>query len=157
VKALFEYDKADDLAAIAAAQKTLRTVGYDTKNGSTLDLNFASAAQAVDGALGGLAMLSTNAVGFVLRAAGPLATYFTGTTPVLPASTDFLEVVDSNASFGDKVNYVALAVLKYNPISLAGHSVYLMTQALIQKDWDALRNESYILSQPEDQGTRQLF
>jgi hypothetical protein len=90
-------------------------------------------------------MITTNAAGVVLRDAAFIKTFFGGATPVLPAPTEFLQVVDSDVPIGEKINYLALAVLKYNPISLAAVNVDKMGEAAINGDWEALRNESYNL------------
>ena len=99
----------------------------------------------MEGALSGLSLISTNAAGVVLRDAAFIKTFFGGTTPVLPAPTEFLQVADSNVSIGEKINYLALAILKYNPITLTGETIYKMGGAAIDGNWEALRNESYNL------------
>ena len=52
-------------------------------------------------------------------------------------------MIDSNASVGDKIGYIALAALKYNPVTLGAEGLYRMGSALVEGNYEALRNESY--------------
>ena len=97
-QALFGQDNSQMLEQIDDANRVLRTIDCDTKNGSTSEKNFASAARAADGLLGGIAMIETNFAGVVFRDIFFAKTFFNGSITTLPSQTEFLQMDDSNAT-----------------------------------------------------------
>lgn len=121
-QALLGQDNSETLASIKESQHILETVGYDTKNGTTLEVNAASAAQAVEGLVGGITSLATNFVGTVLRVGTKIGSFFGGSRPELPATTEYLQELDTE-SLAHNISYVAFATLRYNPVTLAAEAL----------------------------------
>ena len=124
------------------AQNIIRYTGYNTEDGG----HFASLAQAVDGGVAGLSLMGTNFIGVVAQGEAQLMGLVNGTpVPAIPTPTEFLQMMASEASASEKINYMALAALKYNPVTMAAETLYRMGVAAIEGKWTELRNVSYEL------------
>ena len=143
-QAAFGVDNSAMLARYEDAQLILRHTGFNTTDGGILAQNLASAAQAVDGLVGGVTLIGTNTAGIIARDVALLDVLATGDPlPPLPSPTEFLQLIDSDASLSDKINGIVLDVLKYNPVTLGAEGLYRMGSALVEGNYEALRNESY--------------
>jgi len=129
-------DNSEMMAQWSDAQLILDRVDYDTKNGGWT----ASFARATEGALGGLMMLPTDFVGILARDTALVTGLRTGVTPKVPTPTEFLQLLSSEPSLGEVINYAAIATLKYHPITLGVETIYRMTAAAVKKDWEDFRN-----------------
>ncbi|MFT5960936.1 MAG: VCBS repeat-containing protein, partial [Burkholderiaceae bacterium] len=134
---LIGEDNAALMQQIEDAQLILRHTGYNTADSGIWAGNLASAAQAVDGFIGGMALIETNA------AVGLVKAIATDGALNLPSHTDFTKLLADGASGVDIAGHVLLAALKYNPVTLGAEGLYRMGSALIEGNYEALRNESY--------------
>jgi len=124
------------------AKDILGYTGYDTRDNGIAG-HYASAMQAMDGVLAGLTLLGTNLVGLLAHDIALVEEWNGGPKVNLPTPTEFLELLANDPTGSEIVNYITLACLKYNPVTLAAEGLYHMSEALYRGNSEALRNASY--------------
>ena len=97
-------------------------------------------AQGLEGLLGGAAGMSGNLLGASFRIGDQIqAQFLGGTTIPLPANSDFLKYVDDPAhTIADDANYLAMAVVKYNPVTMGVEGICQIGQDYLAGDYKAM-------------------
>jgi hypothetical protein len=123
------------------AQSILKNTGYDTKDGGVL----ASVAQSMDGVIGAFSTLSTDFMGILVKDVALVEELRTGEKRPVPTPTEFLQLLATNPSLGEVINYITVATVMYHPLILGAQTVYNMSSALIMGNYAQARNSAFDL------------